>query len=206
MTSTDAYNQYMTTNPLVPVPAAETAEIATRLRRRPSGEEITAWLLMGTLLILVFYAHLVAAVIGGLVLYLILDRLALWFSRHMPHAAARPLALLLVTLVGGGVIIGAITLAVSFLRQHVDRIPAMMTEMANILQSTRAYLGSYGEQVIPEVMTDADNIKGALADWLKLHASALKLAGGNFSLSLLRMVMGMLLAILVFFRHVTHHD
>ena len=200
----------MTSNPLVPVPAAEAAEEASETARRrklrPSNEEIATWLLMGAAMLLVLRAHLVAPLIGGLILYLILDRLALWFSRHMPHAAARPLALILVTLVGGGFIVGSITFAVSFLRHHMYRIPAMMTEMANILQSTRAYLGSYGDQVIPDVLTDADNIKGALVEWLKTHADALKLAGGNISLTLVRMVLGMILAILVFFRHVTHHD
>ena len=80
-----------------------------------------------------------------------------------------------------------------------------MTKMADILQSTRAWLGGYGEDLIPEVMTDADTIKAALADWLKEHAETLKLAGSTVSLGLVHMVMGMLLAVLVFFRHVTHH-
>ena len=81
-----------------------------------------------------------------------------------------------------------------------------MTKMADILQSTRAWLGGYGEELIPEVMTDAETIKAALAAWLKEHAETLKLAGSSFSLGLVHMVMGMLLAVLVFFRHVTHHD
>jgi predicted PurR-regulated permease PerM len=80
-----------------------------------------------------------------------------------------------------------------------------MTKMADILQSTRAWLGDYGEQLIPEVMTDADTIKSALAVWLKEHAETLKLAGSSFSFGIVHMIMGMLLAVLVFFRHVTHH-
>ena len=96
----------MTTNPLVPVPVAAAPETVPRRRARTSNEEIASWLLMGTGVLLVLRAHLVAPLIGGLILYLILDRLALWFSRHMPHAAARPLALILVTLVGGGFIVG----------------------------------------------------------------------------------------------------
>ena len=124
----------------------------------------------------------------------------------MPHAAARPLALTLVTMFTGGVFIGGFTLALSFLRHHADNVPAMMTKMADILQSTRAWLGGFGEQIIPEVMTDAENLKTAVVLWLKQHAATIQIAGGSVSIALVRMIMGMLLAILVFFRHVTHHD
>lgn len=195
----------MTTNPLVPVKAPEPM-LVKGPRGKPSYEEITAWVLVGGLITYVLFAHLVPAVVGGLALYLILDRLSQSFSKRIPGTAARPLALILVTLVGGGFIVGAIIFGVSFLRHHVDRVPAVMTEMANILQSTRAWLGGYGEQIIPEVMTDAENIKGALVDWLKTHAGALKVAGGTFGIGIIHLIMGMLLAIMVFFRHVTHHD
>jgi predicted PurR-regulated permease PerM len=104
------------------------------------------------------------------------------------------------------VVFGVVALLVSFLRHHVDNIPAIMTKMADILQSTRAWLGGYGEQLIPEVMTDAETIKAALALWLKKHAEALQLAGSTVSLGVVHMFMGMLLAVMVFFRHVTHHS
>src|SRR5581483_1194210 len=168
----------MTTNPLVPVKPVEAAKApkAVAAPPRPSPEEIAAWILLAALLLYVLFMRMVPAVVGGMALYLILDRLAAAFSRRIPGAAARPLALILVTLVGGGVIIGAIALTLSFLRHHVDRIPAMMTQMADALQSTRAWLGGYGRQLIPEVMTDAENIKAAFVVWLKTHAEALKLA------------------------------
>lgn len=200
-----SYNQRMTTNPLVPVPPAEvTRSVPPQVRPRPSSDEIVAWILIGALIAYVLYRHLVTGVVAGLTLYLILEWLAGVFARRMPHAAARPLALALVTLVGGGFIFGAIALSVTFMRHHAGNVPEMMTQMADILQSTRAWLGGYGEQIIPDVMTDAETIKGALVAWLKEHAATLRIAGSNVSLGLVHMLMGMLLAILVFFRHVTH--
>jgi predicted PurR-regulated permease PerM len=180
--------------------------VTVSARQRPSNEEIAAWVIMAALILFVMFRHLMAGVVAGLALYLILDRVSHSFSRRLGRAAARPLALLLVTLVGGGVIVGAITLTVSFARHHADNIPAMMTKMAEILQSTKAWLGGYGEDLIPEVMTDAETIKSGIAEWLKEHAGTLKGAGGWASAALLHMLMGVLLAILVFFRHVTHHD
>ena len=175
-------------------------------RGRPSSEEVAAWIICGLLLLYVMFDHLVPAVVAGLVLYLILDRLTQAFSKRMPGAAARPLALLLVTLIGVGIIVGVVALSVTFLRRHADNLPAMMTKMADILQSTRAWLGGYGQQIIPDVMTDAENFKSAIVAWLKEHAEGLKVAGSTFSVGLIHMLMGMLLAIMVFFRHVTHHQ
>lgn len=194
----------MSSSPLPIVPADEPCVPAARLR--PSNEEIAAWVILGSLLLYVLFHHLVSAVVAGLALYLILDRLARSFSKRMPGAAARPLALLLVTLVGGGLVIGIIALGISFLRRHAGNIPAVMTKMADILQSTRAWLGGYGEEIIPEVLTDAETIKAAMVEWLKEHAGTLKLAGSTVSLGLVHVIMGILLAILVFFRHVTHPD
>lgn len=197
----------MSPNPFpIPPPDVETVEAPPQSPvGRPSNEEIAAWVLIGSLLLYVLLWHLIPAVVGGLVLYLVLDRLSQTFSKRMPGAAARPLALILVTLVVGGLIFGVAALLVSFLRHYVDNIPRVMTRMADILQSTRAWLGGYGEQLIPEVMTDADTIRAALAVWLKEHAETLKLAGSSVSLGVVHLFMGMLLAVMVFFRHVTHH-
>lgn len=175
-------------------------------RGRPSNEEIAAWLLLGTALFFVLLRHLVWGVVAGLALYLILDRISHWFSKRVSGSAARPLALVLVTLIGGTFIVGAVMLTISFVRQHAGNLPAMMTKMAEILQSTQAWFGDFGEELIPDVLTDADNVKDAIVEWLRTHADMLKLAGGTLGMTMVHVVMGMLLAILVFFRHVTHHE
>jgi len=189
----------------VPVEPAE-ALLIEAPRPRPSNEEIAAWVLLGALLLYVLMQHLVSAIVTGLVLFLVLDRLAAAFSKRMPGGAARPLALILVTLITGGLIVGGVAMLISVLRRHAEGVPAIMTKMADILQSTRAWLGGYGEEIIPDVLTDAETVKAAIVAWLKEHAGALQIAGSSFSLTLVHALMGILLAILVFFRHVTHRD
>jgi predicted PurR-regulated permease PerM len=192
----------MSTSPLPVTSLADEAAIAAP-RREPTYTEVAAWLIIGVALVFVMLEHVVSALVGGLVLYLVLDRLAVSLSRRFP-SAARGLALTVVTIVVGAVVGGGFTLAVFFLRHRADRIPAMMTKMAEILQSTRAWLGDWGGSMIPGVLTDAETFKASMVTWLKENAAMLKIAGGSFSNGVLHMIMGMLLAILVFFRHVRH--
>ncbi|PYQ48919.1 MAG: hypothetical protein DMF59_14735 [Acidobacteria bacterium] len=128
----------MTTNPLVPVPAAEPIVQAVP-RARPSNAEIGAWTLIGGLILYVLMMRVVAALIGGLALYLILDRLAQSLEKRIPGMAARTTAVILVTLIGGGLIVGALGFSISFLQHHVDTLPAMMQQMADILDRRREH-------------------------------------------------------------------
>lgn len=175
-------------------------------RPKPRWNEIAAWVIIGAALMYVLMLHLVALVVGGLALYLILDRLEQSFKRRVPNTAAKPLALVIVTVTVGGIVIGGVALLISYLRHHADNIPAMMTKMADILSSTRAWLGGYGEEIIPDIIIDAENFKATIAEWLKAHAAQVKVAGSHVSLGFVHLLMGILLAILVFFRHATHGE
>lgn len=190
--------------PLKEAPDPPVAYEAPTSARRLTWTEGTAYGMIAILLAFVLFRHLVSGFVAGLALYLILESLSSYFSRHLPRRSARPLALILVTLLGGGAIGGGVTLLISFGRHHVGRIPALMTKMADILQSTRAWLGGYGEELIPEVMGDAETLRIAMVGWLKLHAEGIRGVGGSFSMALVHILMGILLAILVFFRHRRH--
>ncbi|HEX8154604.1 MAG TPA: AI-2E family transporter [Thermoanaerobaculia bacterium] len=196
----------MSTNPLVPVVPVEADDAVpvAPVRRRPPAEEIAAWAIVAALLLFILLRHLVGAAIVGLAFYVILERVSKSFSRRLSHGARRPLALLVVTTVTGALIAGAIALTASMLRRGAGNIPDMMNQMADILESTRAWLGGFGSQMIPEVLTDAEDFKATVVHWLKTHAQTLRAGGLWLGVGLLHMIMGTLLALLVFFRHVTH--
>jgi predicted PurR-regulated permease PerM len=82
----------------------------------------------------------------------------------------------------------------------------MLTQMADILGSVRLWLGGLGRQFIPEVMTDAEDLKATVALWLKTHAQTLRAGGLWIGIGIIHVIMTVLLAVLVFFRHVTRHD
>lgn len=195
----------MTSNPLVPISAAPAREIPQR--RWPEAEEIAAWALIGGLVLFILLKHLVSATVVALTFYAILEGVARRMSGpRLSGRSARPLALLLVTAITATVVALAIALTAAMLRRGTGNLSDMMESMADILGSVRLWLGGLGQQFIPEVMTDAEDLKTTLAAWLKTHALNLRAGGLWLGIGLIHMIMGSLLAVLVFFRHVTHPD
>jgi predicted PurR-regulated permease PerM len=148
----------------------------------------------------------VSALIVGVTLFLILDRVSARFQGRMARGAVRPLALLIVTMATAAIVTAGIALTATMLRRGAGNVPAMMEQMADILGSVRIWLGGVGRQFIPEVLTDAEDFKVTVMLWLKTHAQTLRAGSLWLGVGLVHMIMGGLLALLVFFRHVTVHD
>jgi predicted PurR-regulated permease PerM len=195
----------MSTNPLVPLPLPEPA-IEPTPRPRKSWEELAAYAILGAAMLFVLMQHLTAALIAGLTLYLVLDRVSERFQGRMSRGAVRPLALVVVTTSAVALLGAAVALLVMMLRRGAGNVPEMMEQMAEILGSVRLWMGGLGRQFIPEVMTDAEEFKVIAQAWLKTHAQTLRAGSVWLGVGLVHIIMGGLLAILVFFRHVTHHD
>jgi predicted PurR-regulated permease PerM len=197
----------MTTPPLAPVPLAEAAEEPAAPQRKPlSWEEIASYAIIAAGLLFVLMQHLTAAVIVGLTLYLVLDRVSQRFQGRMSRGVVRPLALLVVTMSAALLLVAGVALLVMMLRRGAGNVPAMMEQMAEILGSVRLWMGGVGRQFIPEVMTDAEDFKIIVQGWLKTHAQTLRAGSVWLGVGLVHIIMGGLLAVLVFFRHVTRHD
>jgi predicted PurR-regulated permease PerM len=193
----------MSTNPLVPLPLPE-ATPPPRVQK--SWEELAAYFILCAALLFVLMQHLTAALIAGLTLYLVLDRVSERFKGRMSRGAVRPLALVVVSMSAVVLLGAAAALLVMMLRRGAGNVPEMMEQMAEILGSVRLWLGGLGRQFIPEVMTDAEEFKIIAQGWLKTHAQTLRAGSMWLGIGLVHIIMGALLAILVFFRHVTHHD
>lgn len=197
----------MSTSPVVPI----SGEPASEPQPQPGPprmpwEEITAYAIVGAGVFFVLWQHLVPTLIMGLTLYMILERVSQRFRGKMSHGVVRPLALLTVAAITGLIITGLIALTVMMLRRGAGNVPEMMEQMAEILGSVRLWLGGLGRSFIPEVMTDAEDFKLTVMAWLKTHAQTLRAGGLWLGIGLIYMIMGGLLALLVFFRHVTAHD
>ena len=192
----------MSTAPLAPVEL----NAEPQPRKRLPWEDIVAYAIVVGGVLFVLMQDLVSALIVGLTLYLILERVSARFHGRMSRGVVRPLALLTVTATTGAIITAAIFLLVTMLRRGAGNVPAMMEQMAEILGSVRIWLGGLGRQFIPEVLTDAEDFKVIVQGWLKTHAQTVRAGGLWLGMGLVHMIMGGLLALLVFFRHITHHD
>jgi predicted PurR-regulated permease PerM len=169
-------------------------------------EEVASYVIVLGGVFFVLWQHLVSALIVGLALYLILDRVSERFQGRMSRGIVRPLALLVVTTGTALILAAGIALTMTMLRRGAGNVPAMMEQMADILGSVRIWLGGLGRQFIPEVMTDAEDFKVMVMSWLKTHAQTLRAGSLWIGIGLVHMIMGGLLALLVFFRHITAHD
>jgi predicted PurR-regulated permease PerM len=193
----------MSTNPLAPVPVPKAEP---PIRKPLSWEELASYAILGGGLLFVLMQHLTAAFIAGLMLYLVLDRVSERFQGRMSHGAVRPLALVVVSTAAVGLLGAAVALLVMMLRRGAGNVPEMMEQMADILGSVRLWLGGLGGQFIPDVMVDAEDFKHMMQAWLKTHAQTVRAGSLWLGVGLVHIIMGGLLAILVFFRHVTRDD
>ncbi|HVT02689.1 MAG TPA: AI-2E family transporter [Thermoanaerobaculia bacterium] len=170
---------------------------------RVTKSEISAWLLLAGLMLLVFLRHLVPAILIGLIFYVILHRISHFFSSRLRRPFVRPLALLTAVSLGGGIVGGGLAIVVRIIKTQRQNIPALMTKMASILESTRLLLIRFGGyEMFPDTLSDAEDMKTALVNWLKLHTDVLSIAGERFGSTLIHGLMAVLLAAMIFLRHV----
>jgi predicted PurR-regulated permease PerM len=177
-------------------------EAAPPRRSPPTAVEWAAWVLVAAGLLFVLLFHLVPALLAGLLVNGLLHRLARSMARrHVPHGAAKVVALALLALVALGIATASVLLLVGLVRGHAGDVPALFERMAQILDETRLWLERLGvAAVIPDAASDAESLRAGIADWLRAHAAMLQKRGGDLGRSLLHVAVGMAVGLLVFFR------
>jgi predicted PurR-regulated permease PerM len=172
--------------------------------RRPTttASERAAWVLMAAGLAFVLVFHLVPALLAGLLVNGLLHRLARRLTgRRLSHGSAKLAAAGLVALVALAIAVGVVLFLVGLIRGHAGDIPALFRKMAEILDETRLWLEQRaGTSLIPEALSDAEALKGTVAEWLRTHAAELRKTGGELGRALLHIAVGMAIGLLVFFR------
>ena len=164
--------------------------------------EVAAWIILIIGFLLIFARGLVPGLIAGVLFYLLLDRTTRLLMRRVSTRALRPLSILVATVVGGASVTGAIMLILAIVRAQLRNIPALMARMADILESTRLWLGQYGgQQIFPEAVRDAEDMKQLVVAWLKGNTSVITIGAETFGFAIVHMIMGLLLAMMVYLRH-----
>jgi len=162
--------------------------------------EIAAWIVTGLTLILVLSLQLLTALLGGLLVYELVHVLARSLViRRFTSTRARVVAVVLLSVV----IITVITLVVlgivAFLRSDAGSLTALMTKLAEVLESSRAYMAPW---MVTQLPPDAEALKNATVNWLRSHASDVESMGRGLGRILLQLAIGMIIGAMISLREV----
>ncbi|MBW8879475.1 MAG: hypothetical protein JF614_31460, partial [Acidobacteria bacterium] len=168
---------------------------ASEIRRRPSAPETASWILAALALLLVLHLHLLSALLGGLAVYELVRILSrkLSFIRGRREAGKRLAVALLAVF-----IVAALALAVvgvlAFLRNEPGSLPALLAQMADILETSKEHLPSWLARELP---ADAEELKNQGVGWLRGHAGELRTFGAEIGRALLHALIGMIIGAMV---------
>jgi predicted PurR-regulated permease PerM len=157
---------------------------------------IAAWLLAGLTLLLVLKLHLLPALLAGLLVYELVHLAAPVLAHRLTNQRAKlvAVAFLAVTMIAAVVLAGMGVVAI--FRSDAGSLPALMTKMAEIVETSRGSLPDWASIALPD---NADALKNVLVRWLNEHASELQLAGKEavrgFAHVLIGLVVGAMLAL-----------
>lgn len=143
--------------------------------------------------------HLTAALLSGLLIYVLVHGLAPILERQLSSHGARLVAVAVLS----ALIIAAISLlafaTAAFLHSNVGSLPALMQKMAEILESSRAWLPVWIADYLP---ADSREMQSQVADWLRAHAGGLQKIGTESLRGLAHALIGMVVGALLALREV----
>lgn len=162
---------------------------------RISRYDYVAWTIFGLGLLWFLHARLLPALLAGLLIFSLVN--ALVRPLRIPALGRGGPRLLAVTLIAA-VLLTLILLAglslTSFLRNSDENVPALIQRMAEIIETSRNRLPLW---VLENVPADTEELRIAVVDWLRSHASAFQVAGAGLGRALAHILIGMVIGALL---------
>ena len=165
------------------------------------GYEITAWIVAGSVLLLVLKLHLLPALIAGLLVYELVHILAgqLRIGRFSGNRAKVVAVALLASIIIISLVLVTWGLIV-FFRSDSGSIPALLKKMAEIIEGSRGILPDWFGGYMP---ADADSLTTWSVKMLREHASELQIAGKEAGRTAAHIIVGMVIGALISLREAT---
>lgn len=156
---------------------------------------IAAWILMGLGFLYVMAMHLLSALLAGLLVYELVALLAPKFvSGRLSHSRAKIVVVALISATVLGLLIGVVAVVVAYFRTGTE-LPALLTKMAEIVETSRSLLPAAIAQYLPQ--GDESQIRAAIVEWLRTHAQEIKVFGGTAGHALVMVVVGLIIGAFV---------
>lgn len=164
---------------------------------RPTGVEIASWILAAVALFLVFHLHLLSAFLWGYAAYELVHVLGerLLFMRGRREAGKRWAVVILAVLVVTTLTLAVVGLLAFFRgRGAMTSFPALLAQMADILETSKGHLPAWLASEIPD---NADDLRNLGVTWLRVHAGELQTVGAQIGRSFIHALIGMVIGALV---------
>lgn len=158
-------------------------------------KDYVAWFASAFVLLLLIYLHLLPALLAGLLVFTLVNRLTpLLNNRMMWGDGPRLLAVSIIAAAVIGLIVLLGVLANSVWRENIARLPALINSMAEIIEHSRSKMPQWVSDYLP---ADAEQLRHALVDWLRAHASIVQVAGADIGRVFMHILLGMVIGALL---------
>jgi len=166
----------------------------------PARAAQVSWLLAAAALLAVLELHLLSALFAGLLVYEMIHALAPFLRRRPFTERSRLAAVVILSTLIIGLLITAILGAIAFFRSEAGNLPALLQRMADIIDGAR---GSMPAWVVERLPADADELRLAIAQWLRDNAPKLQLWGATAGRVAFHVVIGMIIGAMLSLREAT---
>ncbi len=163
----------------------------------PSRALVAAWILTGGFLLLVLYVHLLPALFAGLLVYQLVHLAAPVLSRHLSDYRAKLVVVAILAALVVGVFSAAIFALVVFLQNDPDRPAAFLAQLADLVLKAKEKLPEWLAGVMPG---SPEEVNDSLAEWMKMHAKDLELAGRETGRAITYAILGMIVGAMIALR------
>ena len=159
--------------------------------------DIAAWVLTGAALLFAVQAHLLPALLAGLLVHQLVHLIAPQLSlMRVRGAGARRAAVAVLFVVTVALVVLVISGLVITIKSGADSLPELLSRMAEILEARR---NTWPDWLVKLLPADAGALESAVVSWLREHAGSLRIAGATagraFTYILLGMIIGALVAL-----------
>lgn len=161
---------------------------------------IAAWIFAALGLFFIMYAHLLPALLGGLLVHELISTFA--HRRPLNHLKGSRAKLVIVALLAAAIVslltVGTMS-TLAFFHSDAGSLSVLLDKLAEIIESSKTLLPLYVQDSIP---ADVEVLKQNIVAWLRSHAVDLQRFGKEAGRMAAHILIGMILGALVSLREI----
>ena len=160
-----------------------------RDRAFSSTYTIAAWVLTGVALVLVLQLHVLSALLAGMLVYELVHVIAPTLNKRLSDQRAKLIAVGLLSALVVILVTVAIIGAIVFFKSDAGSLSALLAQMAEIIESSRASMPNW---IVERIPASPEDLKASLAEWSRTHG---KEAGRMMGHIVIGMAIGAMVAL-----------